>query len=965
MARKACFTILWALTLASCQESGRGSLLDARPKEKLSIVEPLNQSPYTVEIGGEITIKCVATGFTTEAVYHVYWEKLTSQGMKPITSLYTTSPEDSDTYEVNQGSTMENDIIDWYSLTIKDIAYEDEGGYNCYTFYGGKKIESTLLLKVDGPPIVKLFENFISVQEGQDVNISCHYIAKPKPMNTSYWSVNGFLIPSHSNKYWTSIRSIPGVMLGYGEFRLQISYAEYSDAGNYTCVIENVFGQAYATVRLQVTQTSVNPSTTDPPNNLFITKIIPASHTLTSDLSTELKIVCSAQGFTYPPKMKWLFFGISHSYLALNEVEELMLSDTTIKTFSTQNHTGYFYTLYIDKLQFNNSGTYVCKINDTTISVDYLNLTVTGTPIVESTNFVLNGTLGQTVTMTCHVWSNPLPFSTLWYLENQILSTTSRFITTIIDVNPIQQDAVLTIKSVTAADFGVYACRAYNSKGYAMAIHILQDVDECSFDPPCNQDCMNTLGSFKCVCNTGYAFANGSNTICKDINECAQVDICHQKCTNTNGSYFCSCKDGYWMDKNNNCINDMDTTTQKTNTQGPNGKVQNEVEISTETLYTVIGVCAGGLLAIVLMILTAIYCRGRNSKELDVGNYKAVFSTNAAYEPSIEKEMSNLKSDLATIKNEDLKDEFPRQRLQLGIDLGQGRFGKVMMARALNISGSANWEMVAVKTCRDSASDCEKEDLIQELDIQRKLPPHKNIVAYLGCCTKQDPVYILMEYVKGGNLQSYLRKCRPSQQATTSEEITPPSAKDLKLIALQIARGMSHIHTCGIIHRDLSARNILITNDLTCKICDFGLSRDVEGCDVYERSSKGPLPIRWMAPESLTDQWFTKKSDVWSYGVLLWEIVTLGATPYPGMSVREVITDVTMGKWLQKPLHCKQELYLMMTRCWGLEAATRPSFKEIVCDVESLLSQEAEYIELVMYQEDKYNVLENNSDERV
>ena len=965
MRRKASLTLLWLMTFVNCHRHGRGDT--ERPKEKLTIVEPLNQGPYTVEIGGDIRIKCVATGFLPDVIVMTYWEKLSGrENRTPITSMYAPSPEDSDKYEVTSSSSMGDDVIDVFVLTIKDIAYEDQGGYNCYTFYGGKKIESTVLLKVDGPPIVRLFEQFISIQEGLTVNLSCHYLAKPRPTNSSYWAFNGVeIIPTFSSlKYVTSLRRIPGVMLGYGEYQLQIKEAEALDSGNYTCVVNNYFGQGFGTVELRVTPSMLPQVDSD---KLFsITKVKPATHTLTSDLYTELKIVCAATGFIQPPSMKWLFFGVAGSSLELSSDEELMLNGVTIKSFSAQNKTGCFYTLYVDRLHFSNSGTFVCKItnNRSELAVDYLNLTVTGTPIVESTDFVWNATLGQTVTMKCHIWSSPLPYHTAWYLENQILSSTSRFKTTINEMNPVQQDAILEISSITEADFGVYACRVYNSRGYAMAIHILQDVDECSFNPPCNQGCENSLGSFKCLCDSGYAYANGSTTICEDINECTLPDklACGQICTNNNGSFICSCKDGYALAiDQSDCINNMKETSEENDTSND----QYSVEITPETLYTVIGVCTGGLLAIVLLILGAVYCQRRKWREEDCGNYKAVFSTNVAYEPSIEKSVSNLNSYLSNIKNVPLKDEFPRQRLQLGIDLGQGRFGKVMMARALNICGSANWEMVAVKTCRDSASDCEKEDLIQELDIMRKLPKQKNIVAYLGCCTKQDPVYILMEYVKGGNLQSYLRKCRPSQLSTTSEEIIPPSAKDLKMIALQIARGMSHVHTCGIIHRDLSARNILISPDLSCKICDFGLSRDVEGCDVYERSSKGPLPIRWMAPESLNDQCFTKKSDVWSYGVLLWEIVTLGATPYPGMSAREVIQGVVMGKWLQKPLHCKQELYCMMTRCWVAEPIGRPSFKEIVCDVESLLSQEAEYIEFNTYQEEKYNVLENNSDERV
>ncbi|XP_045210483.2 uncharacterized protein LOC123561874 isoform X3 [Mercenaria mercenaria] len=330
--------------------------------------------------------------------------------------------------------------------------------------------------------------------------------------------------------------------------------------------------------------------------------------------------------------------------------------------------------------------------------------------------------------------------------------------------------------------------------------------------------------------------------------------------------------------------------------------------------------------------------------------------------------------------------EFPREKLQLGVDLGEGRFGKVIQARAMNISGTGNWERVAVKTCRGTATDSEKQDLYQELEIMRKLPNHNNLVALLGCCSKTDPLLIILEYVHRGSLLSYLRKCRPSSimsnssintVSTTSSLLSgssmtgssatssfmQPRAKDLSIFALQIARGMAHVAASGIIHRDLAARNVLLATDFTCKICDFGLARDVEGVDVYERTSKGPLPIRWMAPEALSDNMYTRKSDVWSYGVLLWEIVTLGATPYPGMSAMEVMRQVLQGRYLQRPLHCKEEMYDLMVLCWE-KMEQRPSFADIVTHHEALMDDD--YIVLSDYDESDYGYLESfTMDERV
>ncbi|KAK7071595.1 hypothetical protein SK128_006556, partial [Halocaridina rubra] len=251
--------------------------------------------------------------------------------------------------------------------------------------------------------------------------------------------------------------------------------------------------------------------------------------------------------------------------------------------------------------------------------------------------------------------------------------------------------------------------------------------------------------------------------------------------------------------------------------------------------------------------------------------------------------------------------EFPRHHLKnIGI-LGEGCFGQVWKCEAIGLRGKSS-SLVAVKTLKESAGERERADLTQELKVLKAIGQHINVVSLLGCCTEKDPIFIILEYMIGGKLQSYLRASRADANYDnlhgSSSSLTP---RDLTSFSYQIARGMDFLARHGIIHRDLAARNVLVGEDKICKVADFGFARDVANNRIYERKSDGRLPIRWMPPEALFDNIFTTKSDVWSFGVLLWEIVTLGSTPYPGLGASEVMKRVRDGYRLEKPDHCRRE----------------------------------------------------------
>ncbi|XP_014214742.1 tyrosine kinase receptor Cad96Ca [Copidosoma floridanum] len=344
-----------------------------------------------------------------------------------------------------------------------------------------------------------------------------------------------------------------------------------------------------------------------------------------------------------------------------------------------------------------------------------------------------------------------------------------------------------------------------------------------------------------------------------------------------------------------------------------------------------------------------------NDPFFDLKRWQKVESHGGRYEAWEEKKKHGNR-----FKRDD-KWEFPRHRLKVFNILGEGCFGQVWRCEALDIGAASGPTIVAVKTLKENASERERLDLAQELKVMKCLDPHPNIVRLLGCCTEREPMFVILEYVSGGKLQSFLRASREAR----NQGRPGLTSRDLTSFVYQVAKGMEYLASKGIIHRDLAARNVLIEETRVCKVADFGFARDVAANQIYERKSEGRLPIRWMAPESLYDNIFSVKSDIWSFGVLIWEIVTLGSTPYPGLAAAEVMRRIKDGYRLDRPEHCKRELYNIMYYCWDKDPACRPSFTELVSLAEGLLLDETDYIELDRFPDHSYYNVLNLSGEKL
>ncbi|XP_064371700.1 tyrosine-protein kinase ABL2 isoform X5 [Dromaius novaehollandiae] len=253
--------------------------------------------------------------------------------------------------------------------------------------------------------------------------------------------------------------------------------------------------------------------------------------------------------------------------------------------------------------------------------------------------------------------------------------------------------------------------------------------------------------------------------------------------------------------------------------------------------------------------------------------------------------------------------EMERTDITMKHKLGGGQYGEVYVGvwKKYNLT-------VAVKTLKEDTM--EVEEFLKEAAVMKEIK-HPNLVQLLGVCTLEPPFYIVTEYMPYGNLLDYLRECN-------REEV---SAVVLLYMATQISSAMEYLEKKNFIHRDLAARNCLVGENHVVKVADFGLSRLMTG-DTYTAHAGAKFPIKWTAPESLAYNTFSIKSDVWAFGVLLWEIATYGMSPYPGIDLSQVYDLLEKGYRMEQPEGCPPKVYELMRACWKWNPPDRPSFAE-------------------------------------
>uniref|UniRef100_U3JK63 Tyrosine-protein kinase receptor n=1 Tax=Ficedula albicollis TaxID=59894 RepID=U3JK63_FICAL len=289
-----------------------------------------------------------------------------------------------------------------------------------------------------------------------------------------------------------------------------------------------------------------------------------------------------------------------------------------------------------------------------------------------------------------------------------------------------------------------------------------------------------------------------------------------------------------------------------------------------------------------------------------------------------------------------------RRDIVLKWELGEGAFGKVFLAECYNLLPEQEKMLVAVKALKE-ATESARLDFQREAELLTALQ-HEHIVKFYGVCTEGEPLIMVFEYMKHGDLNRFLRSHGPDAkmlEQAPGQPRGPLALGHMLHIATQIASGMVYLASLHFVHRDLATRNCLVGHDLVVKIGDFGMSRDIYSTDYYRVGGRTMLPIRWMPPESILYRKFTTESDIWSFGVVLWEIFTYGKQPWYQLSNTEAIECITQGRELERPRTCPPEVYAIMQSCWHREPQQRQPIKEIHSRLQTLVKTPPVYLDIL------------------
>eukprot|EP00117_Sycon_ciliatum_P037486 scpid8935/ scgid28036/ Fibroblast growth factor receptor 4 len=306
-------------------------------------------------------------------------------------------------------------------------------------------------------------------------------------------------------------------------------------------------------------------------------------------------------------------------------------------------------------------------------------------------------------------------------------------------------------------------------------------------------------------------------------------------------------------------------------------------------------------------------------------------------------------SDQSTENSGELLDswlEFPSDNLVIGQILHEGNFTCIMKAEGEGINGVDDSQVVCVKMLKDGVHRRYTKLLRCELELVKDIGPHPNIVSIVGSCMLRSPPCLVMEYLPNGSLLRYMRTSRGAIP-NLDDDVPPLTGGQLLTFATLIAKGMAYLESTDTVHRDVAARNVFLTLDLIPKIGNFNSCVEGRLALKYNRGEepkfllnrKKQVTEKWNSLETLTTHNHTSASDVWSFGVLLWEIITMGGAPYSGIRPDNMLLYLKAGKRMEQPHHCSEQLFGLVLGCWEAMPAWRPRFSQLVDGLQLLAMQ--------------------------